>query len=134
MKISHFELQEKEEEKMFRLEGFVDDKNVVMIMKALSGRVMDFKMVPVVNAEKKNGKAVAKTSGDPMELLAAYLKQHKLTEVQASHIRDFVTSIGRSPGAYYKYLTDAKEAKLLKRKPGNDKARASYLVNKAVLK
>lgn len=114
---------------MFKFEGYCDDKYVVAIMKAIAGHALDFKMVPVANAQAKNGKVVAKVEGDMMELLTAYIKQHKLTTVTPLQLRTFLVGIGRSPGSYSSILQKAIGAKMLKYKSGASKNR-TYMVLK----
>lgn len=113
---------------MFKIEGYCDDKYVVTIMKLLTGKVMDFKMIPVVNAQAKNGKVVAKVEGDMMDLLTAYIKQHKLKELTPFQIRAFASSIGRSPSSYSSILKRAIGAKMLKLKPGTTHKNTAYMV------
>lgn len=119
---------------MFKFDGFCDDKQVVTVMKLLTGKVMELHMVPVVNAQAKNGKVVAKTSGDPIDMLIAYIKQHKLHDISGKQIKAFSDEIGRSVNYHYIIIKKAKELKLLKRKPGCTNANAIYFVNKEMLK
>lgn len=108
---------------MFKFEGFVDDNGAVPLMKAVAGiRVMEFKIVPVINAQVKNGKLVAQTSGDLLEMLAAFIKEKKAKEVDANFMKEFQVAKGRSVDAYSYTLRQAVEAKMLKRKPGGNRA------------
>lgn len=116
---------------MFKIEGYCDDKYVVSIMKAApSLHIMEFKVIPVVNAQAKNGKLVAKTNGDVLEMLADYIKQHKLTTITPFQVRAFASSIGRSPGSYSSFLKKAIGAKMLKLKPGTTHKNTTYMVLK----
>lgn len=101
---------------MFRIECFCDDKNLARTMHALNGLVLNLNVAPVVNAIKANGtKLQAQTDGDAVSLLAQWLKQHGLKEVDSKHLRQFQRDVGRSEGGYSYTLRQAQGAKLLKK-------------------
>lgn len=99
---------------MFRLEGFCEDKNVVNILKSLTGVVMDFKIVPVANAKVQNGKVAAKTDGDSISILLDFIKKHQLKEITSAQGQELMREIGNKPGSYSNFFQRAIRAKVLK--------------------
>jgi hypothetical protein len=57
-------------------------------------------VTPVANAAIRNGKVGAETNGSAPDMFAVYLKKHKIKEVTTQIARDFLGSIGRSPGSF----------------------------------
>jgi hypothetical protein len=103
---------------MFRLEIFVDDKKLSYVLWAISGHVLEVKPPqPVVNAQARNGKVVARTSGNKVEMLLQYLGDHKISEFGPEVVREFCTSLGMSEKSYSNILKTALDDKLLKRRP-----------------
>jgi hypothetical protein len=104
---------------VFRIEIFVDDRKLSYVLWAISGHCLEVKPPqPVVNAEAKNGKVRAKTSGDRLEMLKKYLQENKINEMRGPNIvRDFCVSTGLSEKSYSNVLSNALKAKLLKRRP-----------------
>lgn len=89
---------------MFRIELFCDDKKVGDILRFLTGIAIGTPIVqPIINADVKNGKVVAQTSGDLVDMFLYWLRQNKLTEFTAKHAQEFVVSIGK-PIESYAYL------------------------------
>ena len=117
---------------MFRLEVFVDDRKLAYVLWALSGHVLEVKPPqPVANAQAKNGRVRAKTSGNRVEMLAQYLREHKITEPTPDTIKEFCISVGLSDKSYSNVLDSALKAKVLTRrrvKKGN--AGFAYKVTK----
>ena len=109
---------------MFRLEVFVDDKKLSYVLWALSGHVVEMKPPqPVNNATMRNGKLVAKTSGDRVEMLMKHLAEKKITEMKGPDVvRDFCVSMGLSDKSYSNVLSNALRRKqLTRRKAGKGK-------------
>jgi hypothetical protein len=116
---------------MFKIEAFVDDKKLPVVMHALNGHIIGSPVVlPVANAKVENGKVKAKTSGDLLEMLATWIKERKLTEVNPNVLRAFLIDSGRSAGSYSDLLTRAKKAKMLKIKAGSKTHGVAYQVLK----
>lgn len=115
---------------MFRFEGFVDDMKAHKVMHALHGLVMDFKMVPVVNAVKKNGHIKAKTNGTATALLEDYLRSPKGRQIKAidnAYAREFLQAAGYNPSSSAYLLNSAAASGLLKkRKKVGPGGRVSY--------
>jgi hypothetical protein len=111
-----------------RIEFFCDDRHVGSALRALAGiAVGQPKATPIVNAEAKNGRLTQATNGELLAMFSAYLKKHKLTDINAAGLRAFLTSIGRAPSSYGYLLAKARAARILK-KMGGGTTTSSYRV------
>jgi hypothetical protein len=103
---------------MFRIECFVDDSKLVMVLHALAGKVKAMDVQPVVNAVaahakgKANGELKAMTEGSSIALFADYLKANP-EQVTTDYVKSFLESIGRSPSSYQFVLRSALARKLI---------------------
>ena len=78
---------------------------------------MDLKSVPVVNATVTNGKLTAETGGTMIELFAqSLIDKPSGTIITPEGIRQFCSSIGRSPASWRSVCVQAVEAGLIKSK------------------
>jgi len=112
---------------MFRIEVFVEDRKLAYVLWALSGHVVNMTAPqPVVNAEKKNGKIAAETSGNSVDMLRKWLVEHKFKTVRAAQIRTFCEEVGLSSKSYYNMVTRARNAGLLKKTRKAVGARGSF--------
>ena len=112
---------------MFRIELFVEDKNLAGVMHALAGRALDLKVVPVVNASKarhaSGGNAAAsasvqaKTEGDTVQVLRAGLYEPGRA-IRAHDVKVELARMGRNASSYSYYLQEMIRRGLLKRHPG----------------
>jgi len=102
---------------MFKIDNlFCDDKKLSQLLRAISGLVLEgFSVIPVVNAEKKKGKATALTNGTAVEMFRDYLHKHKIVEVNSTIGREFCTSIGKDAEAYNYLFSKSKEVGLLRK-------------------
>jgi len=102
---------------MFKIENlFCDDKKLPQLLHAISGLVLEgFSIVPVVNVQKKGGKATAITNGTAVEMFRDYLHKHKIVEVNSTIGREFCTSIGKDAEAYNYLFSKAKSVGLLRK-------------------
>jgi hypothetical protein len=66
-------------------------------------------VTPVANGVVKKGKVHAETNGSAPDMFAAYLKKHKIKEVDTALAREFLESIGRSPQSNSYLLRICKE-------------------------
>lgn len=90
---------------LFRIEGFVEDKNLARVKRALMGLVLELKDAPVVNATKgANGKVKAVTNGEAISMLADWCRKHKLKTVTKHNLTEFAVSIGRTGTNSFAYL------------------------------
>lgn len=114
---------------MFRIELFVDDRNLADALRRLAGIGRDVRAIPVVNAEPagRAGVAAASSSGDLIDLLRGWLEKHKKKEMAAPDAVVFLREIGRSPNSRSYLLKQAVKAGLLRR-VGNGSA-SSYVVS-----
>jgi hypothetical protein len=103
---------------MFRIEIFVDDRKLSYVLWALSGHILEMKPPqPVANAQVRNGKLRAKTSGNRVEMLMQHLRERKITEMKGpSMIREFCVANGLSEKSYSNVLDNALKAKVLTRR------------------
>ncbi len=101
---------------MFNLEMYVEDKNLAKVKRALAGLVIELRDAPVVNAEKKaNGAMAAKTSGNIVDMLLAYCRQHKLDTINRAMAGKFARSIGRKESSATYILQMAGKAGVLRK-------------------
>lgn len=91
---------------MFKIDCFVEDKNLAKVMHDLSGLVHDLKAVPVVNAVLKNG-TVQGQSGTLIERFVAEWKSRKLGKITAAEARSLAKAVGLSPTSYGHILHNA---------------------------
>lgn len=100
---------------IFRVEFFVEDKNLGRAKRALAGIAMDLKDTPAVNTKKTaNGVSPQVTNGDLVKLFAEFLfKKLKLQTISAAHAKGFLKSIGRSDNGYPYLLKKSTEYGLL---------------------
>ena len=102
---------------MFKIDNlFCDDKKLPQVLHAISGLVLEgFSVVPVINVEKKKGKAVALTNGTTVEMFRDYLHKRKITEVNSTIGREFCVSIGKDASTYGGLFVRAKAEGLLRK-------------------
>jgi len=115
---------------MFRVVIMCDDRKLPDVLHALIGKVHGSpEVMPVINATvSRNGQVKAASSGDRMEMLASYIKQHKLQTMTANEMRAFCMHIGLSERSYGFVLTQAQEAGLLRKGGGKNSSRPVYKV------
>ena len=117
---------------MHRITFFCDDKKLSDVMHALVGLSLGVPRVePVINAEvAPDGSIKQRTNGQLIDLFAAYLKKSKQTEINAVFVRQFLTGIGMSPGSVNYVLTQAREAKMIKKVGAGNASRYAVLPRK----
>jgi len=113
---------------MFKIECFCEDKYLGDILQALAQhKALDVKQIPVTNAKAtRNGKIEAVTSGDVVDLMRHWIKQHKLTRITARDAKQFQSDMGRSPMGYSHMLRTVMDAGLLKRAKGAKGTKSGY--------
>jgi hypothetical protein len=117
---------------MFKIEFFTDDKNLPHLLRAVTGKVMNLSVVPVVNAvpEKiKKGKGKGKLNGklrqvhDAEQTIGLFCKELKKSgdNISSESAKEALARVGMSPTSYNHFLSRAVEAGLIKRakKEGN---------------
>lgn len=100
---------------MFKIDFFVDDKNLASVLRDLGGRAMNMNVVPVANAKKENGKAVPDDPNDIPGLLHRFALESDHAYFNAGDIRSFCTSRGLSPTSYSNVIHKAVKAGLFKK-------------------
>lgn len=100
---------------MFRIEFYVDDKNLGEAFKRLSGlaRNLNHNYVPNLQG-KPNGKTHV-SSVDSQEMFVKEMHKRKLTEVNSVSAREICTSMGFSPNSYSHMLISLQRAGVMKR-------------------
>lgn len=107
---------------MFRLDVYVEDKNLAKALLALAGIAVQVTPTPVVNAQAQNGKVVAKTDGSVSDLFREWIKETKVeSPLKSSDFADFVQSIGRKPSSRTYIMQTLKESGVIRQggKPGH---------------
>lgn len=107
---------------MFKVEFFIDDKNLPAMLHTINGKVMNLSVVPVVNAvpvkTRGPGKANGKITQDSEHLLGLFCKELKKLakeEIKAADVKEALTKIGKSPTSYSHFLARAVDAGLIKK-------------------
>lgn len=102
---------------MFKVDCYVEDKNLASVLRSLSGVAREVRAVPAVNAEPtKAGGVKAPTNGNLVAMFAAKLKKIKAKEVTPDTARAFLKMIGASPASYGYLIKKAVEHGVLSRK------------------
>ena len=118
-------------EKISRVTVFCDDRRVGLVLRVVAGLVIgNPEVVPVINAEAKNGAVQATTgNGTAATMFAAYIRKHKMAVVRTADARDFLQSIGRSPQSATYVLARCRENGVL-RAPTGRGVKTAYKVAK----
>lgn len=83
---------------MFRVTFYVDTRRLGEALEALQGLARGMpEVVPVANAEAKNGALKARTNGAASDMLVDWIRKQHLKEVRPVDAQKFLRSIGRSP-------------------------------------
>lgn len=109
---------------MFKLEGFIEDKNLPKVLHLLDGLILDLRTVPVRNAVKQGGKIKSTAANSTGEAIAAYARAAKLHVITTMQIKEALGQSGYSVGGSSTAIRNAVESKLLKR----GKGRGQYVV------
>lgn len=96
---------------MFRLQGFVDKKNVADLMILLHGKIYNLEIVPVVNAAKKNGKLREEHGGSQRDQLFAKLPDKFDNKTAA----DALESVGGLRQSVYAVLSSLQKEKKIRK-------------------
>jgi len=111
---------------MFKVSFFVDDKQLAPVMHAISGRVRNLEVVPVVNAAvAANGHAKpAGPAGTMSDLLIEKLQKDKSERITRSEVKAWLETIGRPNASAGTLLSRLVAAKVLK--PAKGRGKQSY--------
>ena len=113
---------------MFKVDCFVDDKNVAKLMHSLSGLAVNLQVVPVRNVKKSsNGKLESTAAGTTGEAIVQFASDNKLTVMTPKLVSEALKIHGFATGGQSSAITNAVKAKLLKK----TKKRGQYVVNTA---
>lgn len=100
---------------MFRIECFVDEKQVGEVLKRLTGLARDVKYQYVANVEpRKNGKMQV-IAGSRIELIQKEIHKRKLTKITGPEARTLMTKIGLNELSYSHFLNEMVRAGMLKK-------------------
>ncbi len=106
---------------LFKVEFFVEDKNLAKAKRALMGLALEMRDTPVNNAVAAGGKIKAATPGTMIDLFLEQVKKMKVKEVTPAMMRQFAVAIGRSEKSYSNMLRELLSAGVLKRKANGKK-------------
>lgn len=109
---------------MFRIEFFVEDKNLHKVLHGVAGMALNLKADPVANAKIEKGRVKAETGGTLTEVAARALKGR--SEVTTKELGDIAVANGRQHSSSGYIATQLKELGLIK--PG--KKHGTYIVTK----
>jgi hypothetical protein len=101
---------------MFRVEFYVDDKNLGEAFKRLAGLARNISHNFVPNLEPKPNGKVHQTSGDSMDAFIKQMNKRHWTEVDADKARTIVVDMGFSKTSYSYLLQSLVKAGLLTKK------------------
>jgi hypothetical protein len=104
---------------LFRIEAFVEDKNLARVKRLLTGLVRELRDEPIVNATVKGNKLAARTNGSVLELFIKDLQANKTASFAVPYIKEFLQRIGRSPQSSYYLIKEALKAGVIKRAGGH---------------
>jgi hypothetical protein len=113
---------------MFRINFFVDDKNLGEAFKRLAGIAKNLEHAYVPNVENKPNGKVGVSSPDSMMLIMKELRHRKVTEFNADVVRSVISDLGFKPEAYGYFLTRAHKAGLINKKKGLGNQNMTYTV------
>ena len=85
---------------MFKIEFFVDDKNLGEAFKRLAGLARNLSHVYVPNVEPKANGKMHMSSEDSQQMFIKEMAKRKLTEVNAAMAREICTGMGFAPTSY----------------------------------
>jgi len=124
---------------MFKIEFFTDDKNLPHLLRAVTGKVMNLSVVPVVNAvpekiKKGKGKGKGKLNGklrqvhDAEQTIGLFCKElKKYDTINANNTKEVLTKIGMSPTSYNHFLNEAVKAGMIKKVKKDGKINWSWV-------
>lgn len=90
-------------ENITRIEVFCLDKKAGDILRAIAGMAIKHEVMPVANAQVKNGKVQPTNNGELVNMFAQYLAKYKIKKVNSNNAREFCVSVGQ-PAERYGYL------------------------------
>lgn len=85
---------------MFKIEFYVDDKNLGETFKRLAGVARNLSHTYVPNVEGRPNGKMHMAAEDSQELFLKEMSKRKLTQVNAAIAREIMTSMGFSPTSY----------------------------------
>jgi len=108
---------------VFKLEFFVEDKQLPAVLHMINGKVMNLQVMPVVNAvvdKDHRGKPNGKLKQDAEHTLGLFCKELKKfgDEITAKNAQEVLSKLGFSPTSYSHFLQQAVKARLIKRAKG----------------
>lgn len=116
---------------MFRIEAFIDDKQLAQALRALAGLARGQPSVtPVVNVHTKGkGAPKAKTNGSLLDMFEQYVRTREAgASLSPADIREWIKANGRQPSSMTYLATLAIKRRLLRRTGKSSMVR--YVVTK----
>ena len=100
---------------MFRIEFYVDDKNLGEAFKRLAGIARNVQHVYIPNLESKANGRVHIKAKDTLEALAKEIHKRSLKEVTGPQMKEIVAKLGMNPTSYSHYVQGLVAAGFLKK-------------------
>ena len=102
---------------MFRIEFFVDDKNLAHVLRGIAGAGKNLSVQPVVESQVKQAKTgVVSAKGNSLtERMVSEMKKRNLTEFTAVHAKEVAKVIGLSRNSYQHMLKVAFRTGVIKK-------------------
>lgn len=111
---------------MFKVEAFVEDKNLASVLRALAlVRAYDVKSVPVSNAKATKGVVKQKVEGDPIDHIYEAIKNK--SDITATLLKDVVVDLGLARSYGGQIIAKMVKARMIKKGKGG---RGKYVVVK----
>jgi hypothetical protein len=100
---------------MFKIEFYVDDKNLGEAFKRLAGLAKNVTHAYVPNVEGRPNGKINLAAADSRELFVKEMRKRKLTQVNAELTREIIVAMGFSPTSYSYMLQSLVKAGTLKK-------------------
>lgn len=100
---------------MFRIEFFVQDKDLGEAFKRLAGIARNLQHAYVPNLEPKSNGKMHVTGNDALELLMKEVRKRGLTTIRGKEFKAIVEKVGLTPASYGYFLKGLLDAGALKR-------------------
>jgi hypothetical protein len=100
---------------VFRIEFYVDDKNLGEAFKRLAGIARNLQHAYVPNLEPKANGKLRVSSADSQQMFIKEMHKRKLTQVNADAAREICVTMGFSPTSYSYMLQSLTKVGVLKK-------------------
>jgi hypothetical protein len=116
---------------VFKIDFFVEDKQLPAVLHSINGKVLNLQVTPVVNAvvvKDNRGRPNGKLKQDAAHTMGLFCKElKKLGEITAMNAKDVLEKIGMSRTSYNHFLNEAVKAGLIKKAKKDGKISWSWV-------